>query len=58
MSTQDQGGGMRRRKGWFGFVHGYSDYIKKVDWDTIKWDDEPKCKEEYRDKMGKIIQKW
>jgi len=49
---------LRRRKGWYGFVHGYAEYVKNVDWDSIKWDEESQCKEETRDAMGKIIQKW
>ena len=49
---------LRRRKGWFGFVHGYADYVKNVDWDSIKWDKKTKAKEETRDKMGRIVQKW
>ena len=59
MGTQDQGGGLRRQKGWYGFVHGYKDWLKKApEWDEIKWDENPKCKEQTIDKMGKIIQKW
>ena len=58
MSTQDQGGGLRKIKGWYGYVHGYASYIKNTDWKAIKWDKESQCKEESRDHMGKIIQKW
>ena len=49
---------LRRRKGWIGFVHGYADYVKNVDWDSIKWDKKTKAKEETRDSMGRLIQKW
>ena len=58
MGTQDQGGGLRRRKGWIGMCWGYRDYMRKVDYTKIKWDDKSLCKEEYKDKMGKTIQKW
>ena len=49
---------MRRRKGWIGFVHGYADYVKNVDWDSIKWDKKTKAKSVEKDAMGKEIQKW
>ena len=50
---------MRRQKGWTGFVRSYRNYIENGSYDNVKWGDrtqEPK--EEVRDKMGKIIQKW
>ena len=49
---------MRRRKGWIGFVHGYADYVKNVDWDSIEWDKKTKAKSVEKDAMGKEIQKW
>ena len=58
MGTQDQGGGLRRRKGWIGYALGWKEYMRKVDYTKIKWDDKSLCKEEYKDKMGKTIQKW
>jgi hypothetical protein len=35
--------GLRRQKGWYGFVHGYKDRIKVFDeiWDDISWNDDP-----------------
>ena len=59
MGTQDKANGLSKRKGWYGFVHGYKDFLKNApEWDEIKWDEKSKCKEETRDTMGKIIQKW
>jgi hypothetical protein len=49
---------LRRQKGWPGFVHGYKKFIETVDWESIDWTNGEKPKEESRDKMGKIIQKW
>lgn len=53
---------LRNRKGWKGFVWTYPDWVKKVIdsglWDEIDWTNGAKPKEETRDKMGKIIQKW
>jgi hypothetical protein len=62
MSTQDQGGGLRRMKGWIGYVWNYPDWQEKVVlgglWDNMDWTNGEKPKEEIKDKMGKIIQKW
>jgi hypothetical protein len=60
MGDSDNKGGLRRQKGWPGFVHGYSDYLKKApEWDEIDWNGgTERPQEETRDEMGKIIQKW
>lgn len=31
------GPGLRKRKGWIGFVHGYNDFLEKADWEAIDW---------------------
>ena len=53
---------MRNRKGWKGYVWTYKDWQEKVVlgglWDQMDWNNGEKPKEETRDKMGKIIQKW
>lgn len=32
---------LRKRKGWYGFVHGYKDWLKAVEeggrWDLVDW---------------------
>jgi hypothetical protein len=59
MGDQDNKGGLRRQKGWIGFVWGYKDFLEKApEWDEIKWDKKSKCKEETVSPTGKIIQKW
>jgi hypothetical protein len=60
MGDSDNKGGLRRQKGWKGFVHGYKDFLKNApEWDEIDWNGGTKRPEtEERDKMGKIIQKW
>jgi hypothetical protein len=49
---------MRRQKGWIGFVRHYKNYIENGSYDDMDWSNGAKPKEETRDKMGKIIQKW
>jgi len=59
MGERDNKRGISKQKGWPGFVHGYAEYIRKADWDKITWGKRTKNpKEESRDKMGRIIQKW
>jgi hypothetical protein len=58
MTKKDNKLGISKRKGWYGFVHGYKDYLKNVDWGSIDWTSDKKPKSEEKDKMGKIIQKW
>jgi hypothetical protein len=54
---------LRRQKGWYGFVHGYSKWIKACEeegrWDNINWGGgtcKPKSVE--KDAMGKQIIKF
>jgi len=53
---------LRNRKGWKGFVWNYPDWQRKVVegklWDQMDWTNGKQPKEETRDKMGKLIQKW
>ena len=49
---------LRRQKGWYGFVHGYNDFIKNVDWDKIEFDGKSGAKEKNTDVMGKTIYKY
>jgi hypothetical protein len=54
---------MRRRKGWIGFVHGYSDWVKACErgvWDNVKWNKDPKKSgaKEVRKEGNKTIYKF
>lgn len=52
---------MRRRKGWIGFVQGYSAWVKACDngaWDNIKWGGKTGVKEVTKDVMGKTTYKF
>jgi hypothetical protein len=53
-----RGVGLRRQKGWPGFVHGYKDFLEKADWKAINWSKDPKdsgAKSVESDGKGKII---
>ena len=50
---------LRRQKGWPGFVRSYKNYIENGFYDEVKWGKRTKePKEETKDVMGKIIQRW
>lgn len=52
---------MRRRKGWIGFVQGYTDWVKACDkgaWDDIKWGNGQGTKGKEITAMGKTIYKF
>lgn len=48
-----QRGGLRRRKGWKGFVWGYKDWVRAAEeegrWDAINWSGDSGAKEIIKD---------
>lgn len=62
-SQSSKGPILRRQKGWYGFVHGYSKWIKACEeegrWDNIEWNGGTiKAKSREKDVMGKEIIKY
>jgi hypothetical protein len=57
MGDSDNKRSWSMRKGWIGYVRADWDAIRK-NWDDVDWTTGPKPKEEKKDEMGKIIQKW
>jgi hypothetical protein len=60
VQKNSQRGGLRRQKGWKGFVHGYAKRCQVFDkiWDTINWNKDPKksgAKSVESDGKGKTI---
>lgn len=58
-----QRGGLRKQKGWKGFVHGYKERSKVFDkiWHKIDWNEDPMqsgAKEVEDNGKGKIIYKF
>jgi len=60
MGDSDNKRSWSMRKGWYGFVHGYKDWLKNApEWKEIDWNGGTKRpKKEKKDHMGRIIQKW